>query len=469
MKIPAEKSVFNKLVMGLMLAFFGSIAIMSTIDIISGYGSGLSDTGILVLAFLLCLSALALIFRIRGARAFMLALAVLAFSLRVAWIVLVKTQPDSDYYVMYAAARKAAKGDFSFNTDPYFAAWAYQMGFTLYQSLIIRLFGEGILSLKLINCIISTGTVILVYKTGETVFNERAGRLAGLLYCVYPPVIIADSVLTNQIMASFLFSLAGYLLVADREEKRSTYVLVGMLFALADIVRPLAPVMLAVFILYRLIRFISAKDRKLLLNTGIALLTFFVIFEGTGRLLTAAKISPNGLDDRDPLWKFVIGLNYATSGQYSDEDALYVSGYALGEERNGKELELIRERTASPARLGKLMLEKYAIMWGTEDSMVYWSADVGQPKLMEEVGESEQIMYLAAALAALIAAAALFRSKNEKAYLFALLLLIYMGAHLLIEIQTRYRDFILPAMFILAGFGLSVCRDALRKRAEPGR
>lgn len=91
-----------------------------------------------------------------------------------------------------------ARGDFSFHSDPYYSKWAYQMGFTLYQSLILSVFGEGTLVLKLINCVVTTGTVLLVHQTAKLLFHETAARLAGFLYAIYPPAIIMNAVLTNH-------------------------------------------------------------------------------------------------------------------------------------------------------------------------------------------------------------------------------------------------------------------------------
>lgn len=44
---------------------------------------------------------------------------------------------------MYNSAIQATKGDFSFAQDDYYTSWVYQLGFTMYQAFIIKLFGEG--------------------------------------------------------------------------------------------------------------------------------------------------------------------------------------------------------------------------------------------------------------------------------------------------------------------------------------
>jgi len=461
-----DRHLIYRLLITLMIAFFGSVFIMSIIDIFSGNNNDNFIAFAFVYIILLLLLVSYLVLRIKNEKAFLILLIAVAFTVRLIWILTVNTVPESDYEVMYNAARMGAKGDFSFSTDSYFTQWAYQMGFTLYQSLIISAFGQGTFPLKLMNCIISTGTTVLVYRIAGTVFNEKAARVAGILYTLYLPTVIINSVLTNQILSAFLIYLAIYMFLSNQRGKIYIYVLVGAVFALGQCIRPLATLALACFAFYELIEYILSKDKKLIIGTCLTLATYFVILAVVGNVLVSSKISQYGLENREPLWKFVIGLNSETTGQYSDDDAHYVKHFPLGEERNKAEQELIKERTENKEQLKVLMLNKYSLMWGTQDSTVYWSSNFGVKELTVYTGIYEQVMYIIAALLAMLAALAMFRQRNKKLYFFMLLIFLYMTAHLFIEIQTRYRDFILPSIFIFTGYGMYLCVKPKQRKKE---
>lgn len=454
MELREDKRFLYRLLTILMIAFFGSVLVMSLVNIFTENDNKVFISAALVYISLALLLVSFLVMKIKSNKVFLIILIAVALSARLFWILSVNTLLASDYDLMYKAAVKGAGGDFSFSTKTYYSQWAYQMGFTLYQSLIISVFGKHLLVLKGINCIVSTGTAVLVYKIAESVLNEKAGRAAGILYALYLPTVIVNSVLTNQIFSAFLFYLAFYLFLSDKEQRIYIYLIVGALFALGQIMRPLAMFVIPVFLIYELIEFIIIKEKKRLWGICITLAAYFILMALVGSILVSSKISPYGLENREPYWKFVIGLNSETTGQYSDKDAAYVQKFALGEERNKAELELIKERTEDISHLALLMLNKYSNMWGIRDSTVYWSANVDIPNLMKNVGAYEQVMYIVAAAFALIAAFGLLRRRNNKLYFIMILIVLYVGAHLLIEIQTRYRDFALPAMFMFTGYGM---------------
>ena len=181
---------------------------------------------------------------------FTVSLIVLAFSVRLIWVLNVPTPIESDFSVMYNSAIQATKGDFSFAQDDYYTSWVYQLGFTMYQAFIIKLFGEGPFLLKLLNIMYCTGTTWLVYKITSYVFNEWAGRMAGLLYALYIPSIVLTSLLTNQHIATFLFYLGFYLLITKGLTHKYMWIFIGVSLALGDIMRPLGAFVLIAVALY---------------------------------------------------------------------------------------------------------------------------------------------------------------------------------------------------------------------------
>ncbi|HBN82993.1 MAG TPA: hypothetical protein DDZ89_04050, partial [Clostridiales bacterium] len=71
----------------------------------------------------------------------------------------------------------------------------------------------------------------------------------------------------------------------------------------------------------------------------------------------------------------------------------------------------------------------------------------------------DKAVYTTGVIFALIGALFFIGSEDKKergVSLIILFILLYMGAHLLIEIQPRYRMCVLPGIYIMAGRGLSV-------------
>ena len=193
---------------------------------------------------------------------FVVFLFLIAFSVRFVWILNVNTPIISDFSMMYQSAVDAAKGNFSFGENNYFSNWVYQLGFTMYQALIIKIFGEGTFVLKLLNVLFSVGTTILVYKIATKIFNEESGRIAGIIYAIYIPSIVMSSVLTNQHLATFLFYLGFYVLINHDHSKKFIGVYVGILLSLGDIIRPLGSFILLAVGLFLFITQVLGRERK---------------------------------------------------------------------------------------------------------------------------------------------------------------------------------------------------------------
>jgi len=364
---------------------------------------------------------------------------------------------------MYTAATSAASGNFSFNADEYFRAWVYQMGFTMYEALIIKLVDHPLLILKLINILLGIGTALLVYFSATRVFNEFTGRIAALFYAFYIPNIIMSSVLTNQHMSIFFFMLGCTLLIYKGLDTRFRWIFIGLSFAIAQIMRPIGTVYLiaiAVYVLlFHLIPAIKL-NRKQWASISAKLTGIIAVFYLVQTLVSSAFIyagfTPYPLSNREPYWKFMVGMNQATSGSWSMEDATYVLQFPLGEERDQAELEVIKERIADKPAAIAFIIKKIPIFWGSPDGSTVWSLwEMNEPKLDMWLNAIERAMYISMSLFGVFALFALFRERiNHQSLFFLILLLGYAAVHLLIEIQSRYRFDLMPVFIILQSYGV---------------
>lgn len=406
-------------------------------------------------------------------QAFVFFIACIAFGIRFMWVLLVDTNPVSDFHIMYDAAVKMSVGDFSYNDSDYFQAWTYQLGFTMYQALMIKLFGTSLLPLKILNVLWCTGITVLVYKIGRMIFNEFAAKFASITYCFFVPSIVMSSVLTNQHLATFLFYLAFYYLLKNLTPSWKVSICTAVLVSLGNLIRPLGAVILLSILLYVVIYLIVLKKQSIKKGIGFVVIfftTYFAVFYFVSLLAVSTGISHAPLVNHDPMWKFVLGFNHDTEGAFSEEDFKKVTQYPLGEERTRIEKEMVQERLSDLGKLSGLFLSKLRLMWSEVDAL-YWSLNTASVShLFSMIHTYSYITYFVIMLILFISVDLLIISRQDmdQKYLFFIILILgYMGVHLLIEVQQRYRYFIMPSMILIEGYGaymLATVMSSWKKR-----
>ncbi|NGP58684.1 hypothetical protein FLT15_09980 [Paenibacillus thiaminolyticus] len=403
-------------------------------------------------------------------------LVVFSFAVRFIWIAIFQTPPVSDFKMMYDSAVNASNGIFDFVHNSYYESWPYQLGFTFYQSIIIKIFGEGLFTLKMLNVLFGAGTCILVYFIASKLFNEYSGRIAGLLYAFNLPGIFMSSVLTNQYIAIFLFSLALYLLIL--RYKHNTHltffgILIGVLLSLGNLMRPVGIIMLIAIIIFLLISNFLGKSKedkvRTIKLTSLILVSYYLFFLVCSYSLILGGITDHTLSNRDPLWKVVLGLNADSNGGYSNADAELIQSLPI-DERKAVEISLIKERISDKRVLSDLFIRKFYYMWGELDSAAFWSlGDLDRPDVYGSLQKYERHMFIVTVLFGTISMIYLLFNKSlfnkDNGYLLPLLFVIgYVLIHLVIEIQARYRFESVPFIIILSSFGIYKVNDWIGKR-----
>lgn len=411
-------------------------------------------------------------------RRFVLVLLVLGLLVRVGWIMFNDAPPSSDFLFMFNAAKEAAAGRFDFANSAYYTSFPYQLGFTMYEAGIVRLFGGGVLlALKLLGALFNVGTAFILYYIGARLFNETSGRLAAVIYTFYLPNILMCSVLTNQHISVFLFFL-GCSVLLRRRGALLPWLLAGLALGLGQLMRPIGliyAVGIALFAVLEVSKKLRESRRRKAWRQAGMLLAMLGVFLGmqwaADAALHAGGVTKHDLSGGDKYWKFMVGLNPASDGAWNAEDAAYANQYPFGVARDRAELDKIKERLADKPELAALLGRKLVNMWGAADSAAYWSlAGTDRWRLERELSRVERPQYIAIAAFALLALLGLWRAGMYRGPLLYLLpLLMYAGAHLAIEIQTRYRLDLLPAVILLSGYGVWQTYALIQKRAAVGR
>lgn len=396
---------------------------------------------------------------------FAVTILVLAFLFKAILVLSTDTKPVSDFNTFYQNAVRLANGDKTFSKSDYFSTWAYQTGPVIYYALVMKLFGTALLPLKLVNCFFMSVTNMLIYLTARNISNEYAARFAALLYLLYPAPYFMAGVLTNQHFAACMFLAGIYILTSQKLNWSVKGLLAGILISIGNVVRPLGIVIIAAAIVWGIVEAVRVKKAEKTFAVVILLVSYLVVNIGFTSAVKRTDINPEGLANNFPVWKFVVGLNEKSYGQFSFEDQYKIFEIHDFSKRNLVARQVLKQRlSVGFPRLVKLINMKQAIMWAGFDTLRWGFYDQVNGNLVASkelkkyepyILETEKIYYILIFILMLIGLIKSFREQriNTGVLLLSLVVLLYMGAHIFIEIQVRYRYFAVILIFILAAKG----------------
>jgi len=397
----------------------------------------------------------------------------IGFSLRFMWIMIIDTQPISDFKFILNNAIELAQGNKEFLHNNYFYKFPYNLPFTIYEALLYKIF-HSVFILKILNVIISTYILWLIYSIAKYAFNEEVALIALFLSIIFPPFIYNTSVLSNQIIALALF-LSGLFVFL---KKKNIY-LTGFLFALGHIFRPIGIVFIIPMLIFLIFEFILSTKKidmqniksiilKILKFLGSYYITIIIIFS----LIDKTGIPVKSMFyDPIPHYKFLVGLNYKSNGYYNAEDG------NLTNQKNFKELadKKIKERLKDKKKLKTLFLKKIKFFWGLNDFDIFWSKAGLSNKEKKKIPINflysltliiYQLLVISIVLYLLYMLYSLskhneFLTINVFQYYLIIQFIILFVIYLFIEIQGRYRYSIYYILIILGALGIYTFQNKL--------
>lgn len=363
---------------------------------------------------------------------FIIFLFLFSFIIRLGVIVLVETPIISDFKMMYDAALEIVNGTDSYKSMSYFITWGYQMGHVLYQAVLLNII-NSVFFLKFVNCIITSLTVVFVYLISGRICSDRSAKISSILYSIFLFPLLLNTVLTNQFLPVLLILIALYILLNINFKKKFivSSVVVGILLGLSNIFRSETIVIIFSILLYFGFLFITKVDwKKLIISFLIIFMGYYVVFNGTSLLLKVTGVSPSGLDILNSSWKFVVGFNYESNGMYTDEDA---SLYSRDSEAADKEA---IKRITQFEKIPLHFLKKTKVLWFNSDLSWSISMDEAYYKTLNVINQLWIILFN---ILAVCSAFRFIKLKFDKEHvLMCLILLVYFGVYLLIEVMPRY-------------------------------
>ncbi|MHB8062032.1 MAG: glycosyltransferase family 39 protein, partial [Ruminiclostridium sp.] len=322
------------------------------------------------------------------------------------------------------------------------------------------------------------GTNTLIYLIARKISGDYTARFVSLLYLLYPAPYFLAAVLTNQHFAAAMFLLAVYILLIKQLNFAVKGIIAGVIMSLGNTVRPLGIVLIAATMLWGLVETIRSKKVTKIGIIVLLVITYFLVNLGSSAMIRHADINPDGLANNFPLWKFVVGLNYDSKGQFSYEDQNNIFYIQDQNKRNTVSKQVIRERLSiAPAKLVNLLNTKQIAMWAGLDTLRWGFYQQIDGKLVpSEVIEkfepnilkAEKMYYIIIFILMFLGLCKVFVNKRvlPEITLLSLILLCYFGAHILIEIQVRYRYFAVILVFIIAAKGSELLFPKLKGYRE---
>lgn len=132
-------------------------------------------------------------------------------------------------------------------------------GYPLFLAAIYKAAGyqptSPLQTVRLVQAIIATLTVLLMYLIGREIKGPRVGYMAALLTAVYPPFVWAPTILLTETLGTFFLVFYVYTqLVALKKGTPLSGLLNGAVFGLSLLVRPASAPIIVIPYLYQLWR-----------------------------------------------------------------------------------------------------------------------------------------------------------------------------------------------------------------------
>ena len=394
--------------------------------------------------------------------------ALLCFAVNLVWVLLIRIEPFSDYAEYWDVARALASGS-EIPDAWYVAMYPHILGTASILSVVVRLFGESVFAVTLLNVLLTSVSCYLIWLLGKGLLSERAAFLAALLWAVSPCKLMLNSLVFSEPIYTLLI-LVFFLLFLKLEtliEKKPLPALglaagLGLLLAAISLVRPIALILLIAAALWILL----LRGKKM--NSG----RLWALFCAAFVLMTAVFRVSGALWDRHvenvlgqeiasvPWYNVYVGFNEETGGRYAEEDMDLLTAYLKqgmsANEAQESMIPRVKERLAAGIDYKRLLSTKLFSFLGADQLGGYtyrFTRPMGFVKLCMVICN---IFYYGVFLAGIAGVVRSFRSRALGAGL--LLPLYFLGlslAHMLVEVSDRYHYSLIPVLILFAALGLT--------------
>ncbi|PEA27650.1 hypothetical protein CN923_17275 [Bacillus cereus] len=414
-------SFFSKITIGAMLAFFVYSCWSAFETSKQFFGGSTTSITIVLVIFVILILLVASILQYRFTdKQFLIFLISISIVARLITVLFIDSPMIGDMKAMYESAKQIAIGNNIGNVS--------QLPFIIYESIIIRIFGDTVFAFQLFNILFCTGTAFFIYRIASMVFGEECGRIASMFYALYIPNIFMGSLLTSESLAIFLFYCACYILLYRGLDHPYIWVISAVLFAFSNMVFPMGlflPIFIAAYVLLIEV-FQSGAKQKLLLKMIGLLIVFYSTHFGVSYGIKMMGMSQYTISNETYVQTVLIGKSQSEEKIFKNQSV---------KEHIDQELKEIEEERFKPL---KPVINKFS--------------DEGTNSILFK---SEKLIYIVVTLFMAIALLHFLikKQQNEGYMLFVLLITGYILLRLF-QVEVAYYNVIMPALFIVQSFGV---------------
>lgn len=414
-------SFFSKIMIGTILAFFVYSCWSAFEKSKQFFGGSTTNITIVLVIFIILILLIASILQYRFTdKQFLIFLISISIVARLITVLFIDSPMIGDMKAMYESAKQIAIGNNIGNVS--------QLPFIIYESIIIRIFGDTVFAFQLFNILFCTGTAFFIYRIASMVFGEECGRIASMFYALYIPNIFMGSLLTSESLAIFLFYCACYILLYRGLDHPYMWVIPAVLFAFSNMIFPMGlflPIFIAAYVLLIEV-FQSGAKQKLLLKMIGLLIVFYSTHFGVSYGIKMMGMSQYTISNETYVQTVLIGKSQSEEKIFKNQSV---------KEHIDQELKEIEEERFKPL---KPVINKFS--------------DEGTNSILFK---SEKLIYIVVTLFMAIALLHFLikKQQNEGYMLFVLLITGYILLRLF-QVEVAYYNVIMPALFIVQSFGV---------------
>jgi len=401
-----------------------------------------------------------------------LGIALFCFAINLVWVLAVRIEPFSDYDKYWQVALSLATGR-EIEDAWYIAMYPHILGTASFLSVFVKLFGESVLMVSVINVVLTALSGLLIFYICLEFADKETAAIASLLWAVCPCKLMLNSLVFSEPLYTCLILLFVLMfmqlhrdIAAGRRALWECIVigsLLGALLQCINIVRPIAGIILiALFIWFVLLRGGEFKLWTPNYHWLFALLPFLFMYFSLGNLWTGHVENVVGMEPAAmPIYNIYVGFNEATQGQWSAEDMdllfsyLSLPGYSPTQAQESL-IPLLMERLGSGIDYVRLFSSKLIAFMGN-DELGGYTYRFTRPELFVKLGMViDNVFYYGVLLLAIAGLVRMFRRRvMSSALLMPLYVLGLSLAHMLVEVANRYHYSVIPMYIIFAALALS--------------
>ncbi len=378
-----------------------------------------------------------------------------ALIVRIISVLVLKVDICDDFKTMYMASRDLINGNLSFLKDSYFVYFSYQLGHVVYQAFLLKII-NSVLFLKMVNCIITSLTILFIYLITRKIFSENTSRVVIFSYLFYLYPLYLNSVLTNQLLPALLVLIVIYLLVS-RDLNYKIILICSLILALSNIFRTESIVIIIGIVVYIISNFKKENIKKNSLLILSLVGSYFVFSFIIGLLFSISSLNTN-LSNNSGLWKFYCGLNYDTNGIYNVEDD---NRFFNSNDKNKLLVDRIKDNSL---KIPVLFLKKEVILWTQTNYDLRISNNFNETFYNFLLLFNQGFLNLILILFVISLFPKKSRESNDKLLLIKILIGVYYFVYMFIEISPRYAYILDIFIFLIIGLGIERIVNFISKR-----